>query len=73
MGTTISVPLGTVVLAYNDTGKIQYTGSQLTGDKLKPSYVPGSLPWGYTYYATHLFECLSYCPERTTSTWVRIA
>lgn len=86
MGSQISVPLGSFVLAYNDTGISHNFGDQLYGDKLKASYVPGSYPYGFTFTSSQLFECRGYSPASTTSTlsgeetksgtttlWVRIA
>jgi len=86
MGSEISVPLGTFVLAYNDTGETKNFGDQLRGSDLKPSYVPGSYPSGNTFDATQLFECRGYSPAATTTDifgtqtksgtttlWVRVA
>lgn len=86
MGNQISVPLGSFVLAYNDTGTTKNFGDQLYGDKLKASYVPGSYPYGYSFTPTQLFECRGYSPATTstnffgvqtklgtTTLWVRVA
>lgn len=67
MGSEISVPIGTFVLAYNDTGVSKNVGDQLYGKDLKASYVPGSYPYGYTFTSTHLFECRGWSPAATTT------
>jgi len=85
MGSTISVPLGAFVLAYNDSGENKNFGDQLFGDKLKASYVPGSYPYGFTFDPAQLFECRGWSPATTTTylstevkggtttLWVRVA
>lgn len=71
MGSQISVPLGSYVLAYSATS--HNYGDLVAGDKLSASYVPGSYPYGYTFTPTHTFECHGYCPVRSTTLWQRVA
>lgn len=73
MGTVVSVPLGSYVLALNDTGATRNYGDRATGDKLKLSYVPGAYPYGYTFTVTDTFECHGYCPNRSTALWQRVS
>ena len=72
-GNIISVPLGSYVFAYNDTGASRFYGDRVTGDKLKASYAPGSYPYGYTFLPTDTFECRGYCPIRSTTLWERVS
>lgn len=73
MGTKISVPLGAYVIAYNDTGATKSYGDRVTGDKLKPSYIPGSYPYFDTFTVTDTFECRGYCPLRASTLWQRVS
>lgn len=72
MGSQISVPLGSYVLGFNNTGVTHNYGDLVAGDKLRPSYVPGSYPYGYSFTPTHTFECHGYCPVRSTTLWQRV-
>ena len=73
MGTKISVPLGAYVIAYNDTGATQNYGNRVTGDKLRPSYIPGSYPYFDTFTVTDTFECKGFCRIRSTGLWQRVS
>ena len=73
MGTKISVPLGSYVIALNGTGATRTYGDRVTGDKLRLSYVPGSYPYFDTFTTTDTFECHGYCPNRSTTLWQRVS
>lgn len=69
MGSEISVPAGTYVLAYNDTGTLQPYGAVVDGSQLKASYVPGSYPFGKSFKPGSKFKCRGYSQLRTTCLW----
>lgn len=69
MGSEISVPTGTYVLAYNNTGTTQVYGAEVDGSELKASYVPGSYPYGKTFKPGSKFKCRGYSYIRTTCLW----
>lgn len=69
MGSEISVPIGTYVFAYNNTGVTQNYGAEVDGSSLKASYVPGSYPFGSTFKPGSKFKSRGYCPKRSTGLW----
>lgn len=73
MGSKVSVPLGAYVIAYNDTGATKSYGDRVTGDKLKPSYIPGSYPFSETFTNSDTFECRGYCRVRSNGLWQRVS
>ena len=72
MGTQISVPLGSYVIALNNTGGLRNYGDRVTGDKLRLSYIPGSSPYFDKFTPTDTFECHGYCPNRCNALWQRV-
>jgi len=67
MGNVITVPVGTYILAYNNTGMDIHYGNVVDGSNLQPSYIPGSYPDGSTFKGG--FTCRGYSPVSTTTLW----
>jgi hypothetical protein len=72
MGSEISVPVGTYVFAYNNSGQNKIYGETLSGDNLKPCNVPGSYPSNSTFKSDEQFACRGQGSYKTTTLWVRI-